>query len=152
MRIVVADQCVEHHIVQQAQHLGRAGAGDAAQQIEAGFQVGSTLVLVLHFRHHAECLAEILLVQAYRVALCIALAVIARDQQEAAVASPMNPCFGGWQLHRTGQGETEALIDHAVLDCVDRRFQDMRAGVSSQRQANALPVEHHRQFVLRACE
>ena len=98
MGIVVTEQYVERHTVQQAQHLGRAGASDVPQQVEAGFQVGTAFVLVFHFRRHAERLAEIFLMQARRVAVRIGLAIIARYQQEATSATLMNSRFGNRQF------------------------------------------------------
>ena len=90
MRIVIADQRIEDHVVEQAQHLRRTGARGAAYQLKALRQIRPPLVLVFHFRHHAQCLAKILLMNAPSVPLRIGEPVVALDQQERAMQNGMN--------------------------------------------------------------
>jgi hypothetical protein len=88
VRIMIADQRIEDHVVEQAQDLRRTGACRTAHQIEALGQIRAAFVLVFHFRHHAQRLAEILLMKALPVPLGIDQSVVALNQQERAIQRP----------------------------------------------------------------
>ena len=85
MCIVIANQCVENYIVEQAQYLRCIRACDTAHQRETLRKVWATLVLVFHFWHHTQCLAEVLLVQALPTPIGICYSVVALNQQELAI-------------------------------------------------------------------
>lgn len=90
MRIVIADQRIEDHVVEQSQNLRRTGARDTAHKIKALSQIRATFILVFYFGHHAQRLAEILLVQALPLPLGIKQSVIALHQQERAIQDMVN--------------------------------------------------------------
>lgn len=85
MCIVVSDQCIEYHVVEQTQRLRRALARDAAYQLKALRDIRAALVLIFHFGHHAQRLAEIFLMQPLQAPRCIESSVIAFDQQKPAI-------------------------------------------------------------------
>jgi len=60
---MIADQRIEDHVVEQSQDLRRTGARRTAHQIKTQRQIRTTFILVLHFGHHAKCLAEVLLMK-----------------------------------------------------------------------------------------
>ena len=82
MRIVVADQRVEDDIVEQLQDLRRMRAGDTAQQGKTLRQIRPAFVLVFQFRHDAQRLAKIFLMQALSLAAGAGEPVVAFNQQE----------------------------------------------------------------------
>lgn len=80
MGIVITDQRIEYHLVEQAQDLRRVRTRDAANQFEALRQIGATFVLVFHFRWHTQSLTEVLLMKPLPVTLCIHDPVVALNQ------------------------------------------------------------------------
>ena len=82
MGVVVADQGIENHRIQQTQYLWRTRSGHAADHVKALFQTRPTLVLVFQFRYHAKCLAEIFLMQPQALAICSLISVITLNQQK----------------------------------------------------------------------
>ena len=66
----------------RSQDLRRTGARRTADQIKALGQIRTTFILVFHFWHHTQRLAEILLMKALSVPLGIDQSVVALNQQE----------------------------------------------------------------------
>ena len=149
---MIADQRIEDHVVEEAQDLRRTGARGATHQIEALGQIGTTFILVFHFGHHAQRLAEIFLMKALPVPWGNDDPVVALDQQEAAIQDDVDSRFGRLELHGLSQCHAEAFVDHTVLNGDDSGLQDVGAGRALKGQADALAIEHHRQFVLGACQ
>ncbi|MPN29067.1 hypothetical protein SDC9_176515 [bioreactor metagenome] len=80
--VMIADQGIEDHVVEQAQNLRCAGAGNPSNQVETLPQPRATFILVFRLRHHAQRLTKILLVQTPSKTLCICLPVVTLDHQE----------------------------------------------------------------------
>ena len=79
---MIANQRIEDHAVEQSQDLRRTGAGCTAHQIKTLGQIRATFILVLHFGHHAQRLAKVLLMKALSVPLRIDQSIVALNQQE----------------------------------------------------------------------
>lgn len=90
MRIMIADQRIEDHVVEQSQYLWRTGTRRTAYQVKALDQIRTTFILVLQFGHHAKCLAEVLLMEALSVPLHIDQSVVAFNQQKRAIQYPVD--------------------------------------------------------------
>ena len=90
MRVVIADQCVEDHVVEQTQHLRRTRAREPAYQREALRHIWSAFILVFHFRHYPLYPAEILLMKAPPVPLRICDPVVAFNRQERTIQDGLN--------------------------------------------------------------
>ncbi|MNV60848.1 hypothetical protein D3C71_1533270 [compost metagenome] len=56
--------------------------------------------------------------------------------------------FCGLELHGLSQCHAESFVDHAVVDGVDGRFQDVRARRAVEGQPDARTIENHWQLVL----
>lgn len=148
MRIVVADQGIEDHAIEQTQNLGRTGTRDTANKIKALRQIRTTFVLVFHFGHHVQGLAKVLLVHKQPMRLRVQNFVIARHQHERTVQNPMHGRPGGSHLHGFGQRHAKNLVDHAVIYCMNWRLQHVRAWRAVAWQSNAVTVKNNRQLVL----
>ena len=149
---MIADQRIEDHVVEEAQDLRRTGARGATHQIEALGQIGTTFILVFHFGHDAQRLAEIFLMKALPMPWRNDDPVVALDQQEGAIQDDVNFRFRRLELHGLSQRHAEAFVDHTILNGDDSGLQDVGAGRAIKGQADALAIEHHRQFVLGACQ
>ena len=114
MRVVIAHQRVEDHVVEHAQCVRGTGARNAPDQIETLLQIRATLVLVLHLRHHAQRLAKVFLMQALPLAFFIGHAVVALDQQELSPQHGSHLRPGRLELHGLSQRQAKAFVDHCV--------------------------------------
>ena len=77
---MIADQRIEDHVVEQSQNLRRTGARRTAYQIKTLRQIRATFILIFHFRHHAQCLAKVLLMKPLPVPLGIDQSIVALNQ------------------------------------------------------------------------
>ena len=97
-------------------------------------------------------LAEIFLMKALPMPWRNDDPVVALDQQEGAIQDDVNFRFRRLELHGLSQRHAEAFVDHTILNGDDSGLQDVGAGRALKGQADALAIEHHRQFVLGACQ
>ena len=108
---------------------------------------------------HGQGLAEVFLVQAYRWGIgggrglcrprCCGQSVVALHQQHGALGNRVDLHRRHRQLQCRGQAHAERLVEHRAVQPRDRRLEDVGAGRTKQRQADAAIVgDDHRQLVL----
>lgn len=106
---MIADQRIEDHVVEQSQDLRRTGARCTAQQIKTLGQIRATFILVLHFGHHAQRLAKVLLMEGVVGALRIDQSIVALNQQKRAIQYLVNFRFRWLELHGLSQCHAKSL-------------------------------------------
>ena len=126
--VVVSDQGVEHHRIQQANHLWSTGLGSSAQQCKASLKIRTSLILIFQLGRHTQRLAEIFLMQAQPLIIGVFAAVVATHQQDLLIPSHQDLRVCHLQAHHLGQRHAERFVDHAAFHRRNGRFKDVGAG------------------------
>jgi len=151
VRVVVADKEVKDHRVQHPRQVEDRRAGDLTQQSETLFERRPTFLLILVLGDDAQCLAEVLLMQAFKRYAFWTLAVrpvVTFDQQVFNVFYTPDFSFCHWQANHRSESHAVGFVENDSGEPLHGGLQNMRAWRAAQGERDGIALHAHCDLVL----
>jgi len=156
VRVVVADEVVVDHRVEEPREVDHGRARYVAEQPETLLERRPAFLLVFEFGDDAKSLAKIFLMKAFerrRATGGVAvMAVITLHNQEIDAVDAPRLDARGQQSGRHRELHAERLVEDHALETLDGRLEDVSARRAPERHGNFAAFDPHRNFVLCAGE